>query len=197
MVSAQNQIKKREKTMSQITRIEKSRKAFKCQKCGKELPVGTAYLRGKRNFAKDSIRCTDCGLQLYELSSSDMEKHIEKNLDLTISLDEENVAIDICEPESGERTVIEAPLSFDEHPEFSEAIGNEIYSWLSLWSDELKEMENDEREDDETDGSDEPSAGNPVQEAYNILRAALNGEDGVGDAEAIETALGFLGEALA
>lgn len=64
-------------------------------------------------------------------------------------------------------------------------------------SDELKEMENDEREDDETDGSDEPSAGNPVQEAYNILRAALNGEDGVGDAEAIETALGFLGEALA
>lgn len=183
--------------MSQITRIEKSRKAFKCLKCGKELPVGTAYLRGKRNFAKGIIRCTDCGLQLYELSSSDMEKHIEKNLDLTISLDEENVAIDICEPESGERTVIEAPLSFDEHPEFSEAIGNEIYSWLSLWSDELKEMENDEREDDETDGSDEPSAGNPVQEAYNILRAALNGEDGVGDAEAIETALGFLGEALA
>lgn len=148
--------------MSQITHIEKSRKAFKCQKCGKELPVGTAYLRGKRNFAKDIIRCTDCGLQLYELSSSDMEKHIEKNLDLTISLDEENVAIDICEPESGERTVIEAPLSFDEHPEFSEAIGNEIYSWLSLWSDELKEMESDEREDDETDGSDEPSAGNPV-----------------------------------
>ena len=120
-----------------------------------------------------------------------MEKHIEKNLDLTISLDEENVSIDICEPESGERTVIEAPLSFDEHPEFSEAIGNEIYSWLSLWSDELKEMENDEREDDETDGSDEPSVRNPVQEAYNI------GEGGVSDAEAIETALGFLGEALA
>lgn len=126
-----------------------------------------------------------------------MEKHIEKNLDLTISLDEENVTIDICEPESGERTVIEAPLSFDEHPEFSEAIGNEIYSWLSLWSDELKEMENDEREDDETDGSDEPSVRNPVQEAYNILRAATNGEGGVSDAEAIETALGFLGEALA
>lgn len=62
--------------MSQITRIEKSRKAFKCQKCGKELPVGTAYLRGKRNFAKDIIRCTDCGLQPYELSSSDYVRDI-------------------------------------------------------------------------------------------------------------------------
>lgn len=62
--------------MSQITRIEKSRKAFKCQKCGKEIPVGTAYLRGKRNFAKDIIRCTDCGLQPYELSSSDYVRDI-------------------------------------------------------------------------------------------------------------------------
>lgn len=36
----------------------------------------TAYLRGKRNFAKDIIRCTDCGLQLYELSSSDYVRDI-------------------------------------------------------------------------------------------------------------------------
>ena len=38
--------------------------------------MGTAYLRGKRNFAKDIIRCTDCGLQLYELSSSDYVRDI-------------------------------------------------------------------------------------------------------------------------
>lgn len=124
-------------------------------------------------------------------------ERIERTLELTITLDEENVSCDVYEPESGECTTLEGPLSFDEHPEFNEAIGNEIYSWLSLWSDALKEQENAERECDETDGSDEPSAGNPVQEAYNILRAALDGEDGVSDAEAIETALGFLGEALA
>lgn len=124
-------------------------------------------------------------------------ERIERTLELTITLDEENVSCDVYEPESGECTTLKEPLSFDEHPEFNEAIGNEIYSWLSLWSDALKEQENAERECDETDGSDEPSAGNPVQEAYNILRAALDGEDGVSDAEAIETALGFLGEALA
>lgn len=122
---------------------------------------------------------------------------LERTLELTITLDEENVTLDVYEPESGECTSLNAPLSFDEHPEFNEAIGNEIYSWLSLWSDELKEQENAERECEETDSSDEPSAGNPVQEAYNILRAALNGEAGGNDAEAIETALGFLGEALA
>lgn len=124
-------------------------------------------------------------------------ERIERTLELTITLDEENVSCDVYEPESGECTTLKGSLSFDEHPEFNEAIGNEIYSWLSLWSDALKEQENAERECDETDGSDEPSAGNPVQEAYNILRAALDGEDGVSDAEAIETALGFLGEALA
>lgn len=111
-------------------------------------------------------------------------ERIERTLELTITLDEENVSCDVYEPESGECTTLKGPLSFDEHPEFNEAIGNEIYSWLSLWSDALKEQENAER-------------GNPVQEAYNILRAALDGEDGVSDAEAIETALGFLGEALA
>ena len=124
-------------------------------------------------------------------------ERIERTLELTLTLDEENVSCDVYEPESGECTTLKGPLSFDEHPEFNEAIGNEIYSWFSLWSDALKEQENAERECDETDGSDEPSAGNPVQEAYNILRAALDGEDGVSDAEAIETALGFLGEALA
>lgn len=54
-----------------ITRIGKSRKAYVCQKCNKDIPVGQPYLRGKRNFAKDIIRCTSCGLKLYELSSSD------------------------------------------------------------------------------------------------------------------------------
>lgn len=40
-------------------------------------------------------------------------------------------------PESGECSQIDAPLSFDEHPEFDKNIGDEIYSWLSLWADEL------------------------------------------------------------
>ena len=59
-----------------ITRVSKSRKEFECQKCGKKIPVGTAYLRSKRNFAADIIRCTECGLQPYELSSSEYVQEI-------------------------------------------------------------------------------------------------------------------------
>ena len=62
---------------------------------------------------------------------------MEKNLELTIRMDNDHVEIDIYEPESGECSQIDAPLSFDEHPEFDKNIGDEIYSWLSLWADEL------------------------------------------------------------
>ena len=56
---------------------------------------------------------------------------MEKNLELTIRMDNDHVEIDIYEPESGECSQIDAPLSFDKN------IGDEIYSWLSLWADEL------------------------------------------------------------
>ena len=56
---------------------------------------------------------------------------MEKNLELTIRMDNDHVEIDIYEPESGECSQIDAPLSFDEHPEFDKNIGDEIYSWLS------------------------------------------------------------------
>lgn len=57
--------------MAVITRIAKSRKPFVCQKCHAEIPVGQPYVRGKRNYAKDIIRCTSCGLKPYEVSTSE------------------------------------------------------------------------------------------------------------------------------
>ena len=45
------------------------------------------------------------------------------------------IEVDVYEPESGEVIQMQHPLSFDEHPEFDAAIGNEIYSWLSLWTE--------------------------------------------------------------
>ena len=39
---------------------------------------------------------------------------MEKNLELTIRMDNDHVEIDIYEPESGECSQIDAPLSFDE-----------------------------------------------------------------------------------
>ena len=65
---------------------------------------------------------------------------MQKNLDLTIQIKDDSwFEIYVYEPESGEQAHFEFPLSFDEHPEFDEAIGMEIYSWLSLWADECNE----------------------------------------------------------
>ena len=58
----------------------------------------------------------------------------QQTLELTIRLDKDSFEVDVYEPESGEMIQMQHSLSFDEHPEFDAAIGNEIYSWLSLWS---------------------------------------------------------------
>lgn len=59
----------------------------------------------------------------------------QRNLELTIRFDDYHVEVDVYEPETGELSQLDYLLSFDEHPEFNQAIGNEIYAWLSLWMD--------------------------------------------------------------
>ena len=65
-----------------------------------------------------------------------MQEKIERHLDLTIRINNGEFEVEVYEPESGEIVQFQHPLSFDEHREFDEAIGQEIYSWLSLWSEE-------------------------------------------------------------
>ena len=63
---------------------------------------------------------------------------ISKELNLFIRMYKHGEIITtVLEPESGEQTMLYNEFSTDEHPEFNEQLGNEIYSWLSLWSDEL------------------------------------------------------------
>ena len=64
---------------------------------------------------------------------------MERNLDLTITLNKEEFEVCVSEPESGAYTKFQFPYSFDEHPEFDNAIGAEIYSWVSHWRDEQEE----------------------------------------------------------
>lgn len=63
----------------------------------------------------------------------DQTPGLQRMLELTIRLNNDSFEIDVYEPESGEVIQMQHPLSFDDHPEFDAAIGNEIYSWLSLW----------------------------------------------------------------
>lgn len=60
---------------------------------------------------------------------------IARHLDLLILSDGEDLEVRVTEPQTGECQVIQQPLMFDEHPEFNETIGNEVYNWLGLWKD--------------------------------------------------------------
>ena len=60
-----------------------------------------------------------------------------KKLNLEIEMDGDHFIVGITEPESGEYSAIENNFSPDEHPEFDGEIGREIYSWLSIWFDEI------------------------------------------------------------
>lgn len=59
--------------MAKVQIINKSRKEFKCCKCGNIIPKGSKYYRGEINFGPTIIRCSDCGLQSWEVTTSDYQ----------------------------------------------------------------------------------------------------------------------------
>lgn len=59
--------------MGKVTIVAKSRKEFKCNKCRKDIPAGSKYYRGELNFARPIIRCENCGLESWEVTTSDFQ----------------------------------------------------------------------------------------------------------------------------
>ena len=57
--------------MGKVTIIKKSRKEHKCSKCGKIINIGDQYYKGVINFRPDIVRCNDCKLKSYEVTTSD------------------------------------------------------------------------------------------------------------------------------
>ena len=57
----------------------------------------------------------------------------QRELVLTIRYNDDRFEVDVSEPGGGGMAHIYAPLSFYEHLEFDQLIGNEIYEWLALW----------------------------------------------------------------
>jgi DNA-directed RNA polymerase subunit RPC12/RpoP len=56
--------------MGKVVLIQKSRKEYKCSKCGQVIPKGSSYWKGELNFHPSIYRCTDCGLKGYEVTTS-------------------------------------------------------------------------------------------------------------------------------
>ena len=57
--------------MGKVQVIQKSRKEYKCSKCGKTIPAGSKYYKGEINFGPTIIRCNDCKLESWEVTTSD------------------------------------------------------------------------------------------------------------------------------
>ena len=59
-----------------------------------------------------------------------------RTLTVTLHVEDGNAVAEFLEGETGERLSVVVPYSPDEHPDFNEAVGNELYSWLELMMDE-------------------------------------------------------------
>jgi len=59
--------------MAKVQFIKKSRKEFRCKKCGAVIPVGSSYYRGEINFGPTIIRCSKCKLESWEVTTSDYQ----------------------------------------------------------------------------------------------------------------------------
>lgn len=64
--------------LGKVTHVKKSRKEYKCGKCGKIIPVGSEYYKGELNFSPPIIRCEECGLKSYEVTTSDYQLRVGK-----------------------------------------------------------------------------------------------------------------------
>ena len=64
---------------------------------------------------------------------------MKKSLEVTVCLENRELTLEILEPESGDRQELVFPYSPEEHPEFNETVGNEIYSWAELMADEMED----------------------------------------------------------
>lgn len=59
--------------MGKITKVLKSRNEYTCGRCLQKIEKGSPYLRGDLNFSRPVIRCCKCGLQPWEVTTSDYQ----------------------------------------------------------------------------------------------------------------------------
>ena len=59
--------------MGKVSVIKKSRKEYKCSKCGNVIPVGSTYYKGEINFGPTIVRCSNCKLESWEVTTSDYQ----------------------------------------------------------------------------------------------------------------------------
>ena len=64
---------------------------------------------------------------------------MKRTLELTIDLHEENFSLDIRDPDSCIHNEFFFPYSPFDLADFNQTVGEEIYSWISLWQDGMED----------------------------------------------------------
>lgn len=59
--------------MGKVVKVERCRKDWTCSRCRVLIPKGSPLLRGELNFAPPIIRCCKCGLQPWEVTTSEYQ----------------------------------------------------------------------------------------------------------------------------
>lgn len=62
--------------MPKIVKVNKARKDYPCSECNRYIHSGESYWRGTPFRQKPIIRCVECGIQPYEVSSSEYVKTV-------------------------------------------------------------------------------------------------------------------------
>lgn len=62
--------------MGKVQIIKKSRKAYKCSKCGNTIEVGSQYYKGTINFGPTIVRCDKCKLEPWEVTTSSYQLNV-------------------------------------------------------------------------------------------------------------------------
>lgn len=62
--------------MGKAVFVKASRKEWKCNKCGSVIEKGQPYFRGEINFGPTIIRCRRCGLQPWEITTSEFKLRV-------------------------------------------------------------------------------------------------------------------------
>lgn len=62
--------------MGKVQYIKSSRKDWVCDRCHRPIMKGSSYYRGEVNFGPVFIRCKQCGLKHYEVTTSDYIRRV-------------------------------------------------------------------------------------------------------------------------
>lgn len=62
--------------MAKVQLIKHARKEWKCRKCGKVIEKGQPYYKAEINFGPTIVRCTDCKLESWEVTTSDYQLRV-------------------------------------------------------------------------------------------------------------------------